>query len=82
MCARLCGCEHDERRKKTAAPSRPNAQVKTTEECCCRFFPIKLLLLLWKMKAFPFQQFVSFISVGKNGFFTKIEQIYSFWAKL
>lgn len=66
MCAKLCGCEHDGGRKKAATRSRPNAQVKTTDECCCRVFPIKLLLLLWKMKTFPFQQFVSFLNVGEN----------------
>lgn len=52
--------------KKAATLRRPNAQVKTTDECCCRFFPIKLLLLLLKTKAFPFQQFVSFNNVGEN----------------
>lgn len=27
---------------------------------------VRLLLLLWKTKAFPFQQFVSFINVGQK----------------
>jgi hypothetical protein len=30
------------------------------------FVSVKLLLLLWKTKAFPFQQFVSFINVGQK----------------
>lgn len=30
------------------------------------FVSVKLLLLSWKTKAFPFQQFVSFINVGQK----------------
>lgn len=55
---------------KAATFSRPNAQVKqltsvTVGFLFCFVFSVKLLLLLWKTKAFPFQQFVSFI-VGQN----------------
>lgn len=59
--------------KKAATLSRPNAQVKQLTSVTVGFvfvfvfvFPVKLLLLLWKTKAFPFQQFVSFINVGQN----------------
>lgn len=57
--------------KKAATLSRPNAQVKQLTSVTVGFvfvfvFPVKLLLLLWKTKAFPFQQFVSFINIGQN----------------
>lgn len=87
---RWCGCERAWR-TKAATLSRPNAQVKQLMSvtvgvvvvffCFC-FFPVKLLLLLWKTKAFPFQQFVSFINVGQNQYVMKMKQIYSFGAKL
>lgn len=55
--------------KKAATFSRPNAQVKQLTSVTVGFFvvvfSVKLLLLLWKTKAFPFQQFVSFI-IGQN----------------
>lgn len=58
--------------KKAATLSRPNAQVKQLTSVTvgfvlfCFVFSVKLLRLLWKTKAFPFQQFVSFINVGQN----------------
>lgn len=70
--------------KKAATLSRPNAQVKQLTSVTvgfCVFFSVKLLLLLWKTKAFPFQQFVSFV-VGQNWYVMKMKQIYSFGAKL
>lgn len=74
--------------KKAATFSRPNAQVKqltsvTVGFCFCFFvvYFFKLLLLLWKTKAFPFQLFVSFV-VGQNWYVMKMKRIYSFGAKL
>lgn len=55
--------------KKAATLCRPNAQVKQLTSVtvgCFFFFPVQLLLLQWKTKAFPFQQFVSFINVGQK----------------
>lgn len=83
---RWCGCERAWR-KKAATLSRPNAQVKQQTSVTVGFFvfvffSVKLLLLSWKTKAFPFQQFVSFINVGQNQYVMKMKQIYSFGAKL
>ena len=55
----------DGEKNQAATLSRPNAQVKTTDECCCRLFPTELLLVFWKVRAFPFRSFVSFNNTGE-----------------
>lgn len=72
-----------ETKAKAAAPRGPNAQVKTAGECCCGVFSLKPQFLSRKMRAFPFQWFVSFNNPGEIMTLQKLcRAIYSFWRRL